>query len=206
MEITPTVPTLEPPAPATVAMAAVHRIEDALLLHRVLPRYHTVTSEATREMAVVGLASSQATAPPRSGEACAHSARYPRFLSAWAVPQPLSPVRSGSEVLRSVSSLPSAHLRPIAMKRGFPRLISPSPSADAEQGSREATGGVGGESQPPRFCFLCGAAVPPWRDCCFVHDQRLGRGLPAPARLLPMHEYEIDQQLTVMHPSVNGVG
>ncbi len=38
----------------------------------------------------------------------------------------------------------------------------------------------------PSFCFICGAAVPPWRASCFTHDERQGRGLPTPIHLRPM--------------------
>ncbi len=40
--------------------------------------------------------------------------------------------------------------------------------------------------EPARFCYQCGAAAPPWRDCCGSHDRRHGRGLPQPARLVAL--------------------
>ncbi len=35
-----------------------------------------------------------------------------------------------------------------------------------------------------RFCFQCGALIPPWRDDCARHDGRRGQGLPPPLRLV----------------------
>jgi hypothetical protein len=124
MALKTTLPSLEPPEPATVSMAAVHRVEQALILHRVVPRYQPpITNAATREVAAV---------PPL-------------------------PVRP------------------------FPTTLP--------------------ARQSQHFCILCGALVPPWRDACFIHDLRQGRGLPGPARLLPMQEFEHDQRLTLSNGS-----
>jgi hypothetical protein len=41
-------------------------------------------------------------------------------------------------------------------------------------------------TSPPSYCFICGAVLPPWRASCFMHDERQGRGLPSPMRLLPL--------------------
>ncbi len=40
--------------------------------------------------------------------------------------------------------------------------------------------------EPMRFCYQCGAVIPPWRESCFVHEQYHGRGLPPPVHLEPI--------------------
>jgi hypothetical protein len=37
-----------------------------------------------------------------------------------------------------------------------------------------------------RFCFQCGAVVPPWRATCAIHDRRAGQGLPPRVALTPL--------------------
>lgn len=59
--------------------------------------------------------------------------------------------------------------------------------------------------RPPAstFCFACGHPLPPWRASCLDHDDRLGRGLPRPVRLVSF-PYAPEERPTAPYPIPNG--
>ena len=79
----------------------------------------------------------------------------------------------------------------------FDTPTPPEPATVAVATLPKVTGGLRLRPMVPRYqraaattdatyCFICGAAVPPWRASCFHHDQRQGRGLPDAVKLVAL--------------------
>jgi hypothetical protein len=58
--------------------------------------------------------------------------------------------------------------------------------------------------EPMRYCYQCGAVIPPWRERCFAHELSHGRGLPSPVRLEPILNDDITARSTLHLPAISG--
>jgi hypothetical protein len=59
--------------------------------------------------------------------------------------------------------------------------------------------------EPMRFCYQCGAVIPPWRESCFAHERYHGRGLPAQVRLVPIVDEDVTARSTLPLPAICGL-
>jgi hypothetical protein len=113
--------------------------------------------------------------PPTTAEVTAVPPYVPRFRLSTTLPR--QPQQSESDrALLTTEILPEVHVLPITIKRV---------AVHATQSNVAVAPRI---QVAPTYCYQCGALIPPWREACYKHDTRLGRGLPSAPRLLPLNE------------------